>query len=574
MAFRTVAALLLLTLLMPVPADAQSLDSMSVVDVRRVGDSLEVTMRANVPVHTTTIRVLDGEAIAALPTWERSTWNQNERATWSFGLLKDLDVATIRWTATEWSSGTTQTRSVQVVVPPRSFVEPLTLMSLSRTGSALTVAMRANENLSEATVRLLASGAVAGLPEWQRTNWTSGERAEWTFELLRDVDKATLAWEVRPAGGVARAGSEEVQVPASRDPNAGSTTRVILTGATLRGTTATLNVTNYGDATARNVALAIEDAAQRRIGSPLVRIVASLQAGAQASVDFVVPENAVDVVVALDAGNGTVRIPVTLQKLGAGSSNGTGGALNVTLTTDLPFREVDLGRSADFAVQVRNNGAPALVQLRVEGMPAGYSARFFVGGSAVPSLYLDHNQTRQATLSVTVPSSKEEVDRTVDFAVVVAVNGTEAKRLAMGVAVRGVGTLEVSSSDGEAPVPPGGQATFEVVVKNTGSAPIFNVEFDSRRPYGWTVRVEPRRLDRLEPGATAAVSVEVRAPDVIGSGRYNVDVAAKSGETISRYEPLALNVEEAGSSGGWVWGALLVVIVGILGFAGWWKWRG
>lgn len=544
---------------------------MSVVDAKRVGDSLEVTMRANFAVHTTSVRVLDGEAIAALPTWERSSWSQNERATWSFGLLADVDVATIRWTATEWTSGNTQTRDVDIVVPAGSFVGPLTLVGLSRSGTALTVSMRATENLSESTVRLLAGGAVAGLPEWQRTRWTSGERADWTFELLREIDKATLAWEVRPASGVVRSGSEEVQIPVSRDPTVG-TSRVIVTSAALRGATAIVNVTNYGDATARNVAVAIEDAQQRRIGSPLTQILSSVASSAQASAEFTIPENVVDVVIALDAGNGTVRTPVTLQRIGAGS-NATSGAVNVTLATDLPFREVDLGRAADYAVQVKNNGAPALVQLRIEGLPQGYSARFFVGGSAVPSLYLDRNQTRQATLSVTVPAASTEVDRTVDFAVVASVNGTEARRLGMGVAVRGVGTLEVSSDEGEAQIPAGGQATFEVTVKNTGSAPIFNVEFDSRRPYGWTVRVEPRRLDRLEPAATAAVSVEVRAPDVIGSGRYSVDVAARSGETTSRYTALAMNVETEGSGGGWVWGAFLVLIAGILGFAGWWKWR-
>ena len=544
---------------------------MSLVDVRRVGDSLEVTMRANLASHTVSVKLLDGEAIAGLPTWERMSWQTGERATWSFGLLRDLDVATLRWTATEWGGGT-QTRDVDIVVPARSFVEPLTLVGLSRAGTMLTVAMRANENLSESTVRLLANGAIAGLPEWTRTNWTTDERAEWTFDLLRDVDRATLAWEVRPAGGVARAGSEEVQIPASRDPTVGAP-RVILTSAALRGTTAIVNLTNHGDATSRDVVVAIEDAQQRRIGSPLARILGSIAPGSQASAEFTLPAGVADVVIAIDAGNGTLRTPVALQRFGV-TVNETSDEINVTLSTDLPFREVDLGRAADYAVHVKNEGAPALVQLRIDGLPPGYSARFFVGGSPVPSLYLDRNQTRQATLSVTVPTSNQEVDRTIDFTVIASVNGTEAQRLDMGIAVRGVGALEVTSEETEAPIPAGGQATFEVRVRNTGSAPLFDIDFDSRRPYGWTVRVEPRRLDRLDPGSTAAVSVEVRAPDVIGSGRYSVDVAATSGDTTSRYTSLALSVDDEASSGGWVWGVMLAVIAGVLGFAGWWKWRG
>lgn len=556
----------------PLLAQGQGVELLSLVDVRRVGDSLEVTMRANIDLQRVTVRLLEDGAVAAVPDWERSSWRGGERASWTFGLLRDVDVATLRWTATEWG-GATQTRDVDIILPPRSFVEPLTLVGLVRDRTALTVAMRANENLSAATVRLTDAGAIAGLPDWQRGEWATGERAEWTFELLSELDTATLTWEVQPRGGVARSGSIEVQVPASREPPAASGPRVVVTSATLRGTTATVNVTNYGDAAARNVVLAVEDGAQRRIASPLTRVISSLAPNGVASLDFQLPENVVDVVVALDAGNGTVRTAVTLQRAGA-SAGGGGDAVNVTLSTDLPFREVDLGRSADYAVQVRNNGAPSLVQLRIEGMPPGYSARFFVGGSAVPSLYIDRNQTRQATLSVTVPSAREEVDRTVDFQVIASVNGTEAQRLEMGIAVRGVGQLEVSTREAEAPIPAGGQSTFEVTVRNAGSAPVFNVEFDSRRPYGWTVRVEPRRVDRIDAGGTAAVSVEVRAPDVIGSGRYSVEVAARSGETTSRYVSLDLRVDEAQGGGGWVWGVLLVIIAGILGFAGWWKWKG
>ena len=553
-------------------AQAQETDYLSLLDIRRVGDSLEVTMRANVAVHHVTVRLLENGAVAALPDWERQTWALHERATWSFGLLRDLEKATLRWQATEWG-GQTQTRTLDIIVPERSFVEPLTLMGVSRSQNVLTVSMRANEDLRESTVRLMSGGAIAGLPEWQRVNWTAGERAEWQYELLRDVQTATLAWEVRPSAGVARAGSADIQIPAPREVATEGAPRLVVTGAALRGTSAVVNVSNYGDGEARNVVVALEDAQQKRIAAPLTRVVGVLPPGAQATLEFALPEDLVDVVVALDQGNQTVRTLVTLRQLGA-SSNGTSDVLNVTLTTDLPFREVDLGRSADYAVQVRNGGAPSLVQLRVEGLPQGYSARFFVGGSAVPSLYLDRNQTRQATLSVTVPSSRDEVDRTVDFEVIASVNGTEAERLAMGIAVRGVGQLEVSSSDGEALIPAGGQATFQVTIRNSGSAPLFNVELDSRRPYGWTVRVEPRRIDRIEPGASAAVSVEVRSPDVIGDGRYSVDVAARSGETTSRYVSLALNVDEPEQGGGWVWGLLLVLILGILGFAGWWKWRG
>lgn len=455
---------------------------------------------------------------------------------------------------------------------------PLSLVDVARSGDTLTITMRANYDLSRVLVRLTAEGAVAGVPEWERQTWRAGETHAWDYKLLRDVTTATLTWDLFQEGHP-KVGSQEIHVPPRPPtptpvPEPTLAPRLVVTNATLDGTQARLSLTNVGDAAARNVVVALEDAEQTRIGSPLTRLLAALAAGATEQVDFVLARERTEVVVALEQANATTRTSVTLRRLDATEGNGSALPVNVSLSTDLPFREVDLGGSADFAVQVRNLGAPALVQLRVDGLPSGYSARFFVGGSAVPSLYLDRNQTRQATLTVTVPTSEAEVDRTADFTVLASVNGTQAGRLDMGVAVRGVGQLQVGSDEGEAPLAPGGIATFHVSVRNTGTAPLFNVELDSRRPYGWTVRTEPRRIDRLDPGDSSAVTVEVRAPDVIGGGRYAVDVAATAGDATSRYASLAMNVEEPEQGGGWVWGLLLVALAGILGFAAWAKWRG
>ncbi|HUR69898.1 MAG TPA: NEW3 domain-containing protein [Candidatus Thermoplasmatota archaeon] len=565
-------ALLLLALPAPQPALAQAEGPFTVLALERSGDRLEVTLRSATDLRDVVVRLTSDGAVAGLPDWERARWHRGDVASSNFTLLEDVDVAAIAYSAEEVGTGDMVSGSIPIVVPAAGFDEPLTVVEVARTRDALVVALRATENLTDVVVRLTEDDAIVGLPEWRRESWDEDERAAWSFELLHDLTRAALDWEALDAHGEPRSGTLAVAVPAAPTSD-GDGTRLMVTTALLQGTTATITVTNYGDEAARDLVVSIEDRDERRIATPLTALVASLAPGARASPQFTLPENVVDVVVVLDHANATTRTALTLQRAGVGNGTDTGGP-NVTLSTDLPFREVDLGRSADFSVQVRNNGAPALVQLRADGLPQGYSARFFVGGSAVPSLYLDRNQTRQATLTVTVPSARTEVDRTADFAVVASVNGTETQRLKMGVAVRGVGQLEVSSAESEAPLTPGGTATFQVVVKNSGSAPVFNVELDSRRPYGWTVRVEPRRLDRLDPGATSAVSVEVRAPDVIGGGRYTVDVAAKADDLTSRYVPLAMSIDEPSGGGGWVWGVMLVAIAGILGFAAWWKWRG
>lgn len=452
----------------------------------------------------------------------------------------------------------------------------ITIMEATRVENNLTLDVRANRDFYNSVIRLVSGGTTAGLPQWEKASWRSGERASWTFTLLKDLDTVTVVHDFYEGQGAYRHQEENIFVPKYTTPSPESPStaraRLVVTGAALATTSLRVDVLNHGDAAAEGLVVSLEDASNRKIGIPFARTVGTLAAGASTSARFDVDETLENVVVALSWANTTERTSVKVVRNATGAS--AGDEANVTLSTELPFREADIGRTVDYAVTVRNGGRPALVQIGVEGLASGYSARFFVGGSAVPSLYLDRNQTRQVTLSITVPNDADEVDRTLDFSVVARANETELARLAMGVAVRGVGSLVLGGASGEASVPPGGGARFDVTVRNAGTAPLFDVEFDSRRPYGWTVRTEPRRVDRLDPGEVATAIIEVRAPDVIGGGRYTVDVAARAGDVASRYQSLPVVVVEPEEGGALLWVAFLVGIAGILGAGAWWKWRG
>lgn len=445
-----------------------------------------------------------------------------------------------------------------------------TLLAVARSGDNVTFDVKAVRVAVAVTVSLYDGGTLAALPEKQVAHWDPGEERSLTFTLLKDVKSATLAFRWSADGGT-KSQNIGVPIPAREESSGGGAPRVLVDSVTLRGTNLTVAMTNVGNATTGALVASVEDAQGRKLATPYYRTLPALSAGATAEAKFSLPQKLEAVVVALEYAGRTERTAVVVRVDDAAGGSTTAPPTNVTLRTDLAFREADIGRTVDFVLTVRNAGRLALVQLDVDGLPTGYSARFFVGGSAVPSLYLDRNQSRQVTLSLTVPNSEAEVDRTADFAVVARVNGTPHARLPMGLVVRGVGQLEVSGTELIASVPPGGTGRFTITVRNVGSAPVFDVELTSNRPYGWTMRFDPRRLDRLDPDQSQSVSVEVRAPDVIGPGRYVTDVSAKSGDVTSRATTLSLEVPEAESTGGWLWVVFLGLIAGTLGFAAWRK---
>jgi hypothetical protein len=451
-----------------------------------------------------------------------------------------------------------------------------TVMRMERVGDDLTIGLRANEPMTNVRIALVVGETVVGIPEREDASWPAGETRNVVFELLKPVDTATLRFRWHHQNGIDVTRTTDIYVPPPR-ASSSDPPRVVVTDATLDGGALSVQVSNVGGGRTGLLLVSVEDSQQRKIGSPYYRTFDSLAPSSGVTAEFAVAEGTTELVAALEYANRTDRIPVKVRAADGGDGGGEGaaGPVNVTLSTDLPFREVDLGRTVDFGLTVRNGGRLALVQLDVDGLPAGYSGRFFVGGSAVPSLYLDRNQTRTVTLSITVPNNAAEVDRTIDFSTAARVNGTEAGRIPMGLAVRGVGQLEISTTDTFPKIAPGALARGTVTIRNAGTAPLFDVELDARRPYGWSIRYEPSRLDRLDPGATAQVTVEVRAPDIISGGEYSADVQARSGDVSSRWTTLALSVEaDEGGSGAWLWLLFLGLIGGTLGFGAWRKWRG
>lgn len=452
------------------------------------------------------------------------------------------------------------------------------VISIERAGNDVTFRLRANSDMRNVSVALVQGETVVGLPEQEHASWPSGETRTATYTLLKNVDSATLRFRFLFPSGFVATRTVDVYIPARVDSGSsqGSGARVLVMDAVLDKTDLSVELSNVGDASTGLLLVSVEDAQQRKIATPYYRSISSMKASTASAVSFTVAADTRDVVLALEYQNKTERTPFRVRLAEGGAGGGaSAGAANVSLSTDLPFREVDIGRSVDYAITVKNTGGLALVQLEADGLPAGYSARFFVGGSAVPSLYLDRNQTRQLTLSLTVPNSDEEVDRTIEFDVVARSNGTELARQPMGLAVRGIGKLVLIALDDPGTIPPGGQARSKVTVRNSGSAPLFDIEMDSRRAYGWTVRFEPARIDRLDPGESRDVTVEVRAPDVISSGNYATDVSARAGDQSAPWSTLSVDVEsDKEGSGGWLWLLFGGLMVGTLGFAAWKKKQG
>jgi uncharacterized membrane protein len=80
----------------------------------------------------------------------------------------------------------------------------------------------------------------------------------------------------------------------------------------------------------------------------------------------------------------------------------------------------------------------------------------------------------------------------------------------------------------------GDQKRIGLVVKNNGSAPLKNITLSSSAPVNWNVLFDPKRVETLEPGASAEVFATIQADKKAIAGDYVTTLEAKVPEVSSK----------------------------------------
>jgi len=119
------------------------------------------------------------------------------------------------------------------------------------------------------------------------------------------------------------------------------------------------------------------------------------------------------------------------------------------------------------------------------------------------------------------------------------------------------GTLNASVTAGK-------KTPVDFVVANTGTAPIRNLAFISKKPAEkWTVEFKPDKIDSLNPGEIREIKLDILAPDRTIAGDYPVTITANSPETTKSLE-FRVTVSTP-TLWGWVgFGIVALVVLGLV----------
>lgn len=220
--------------------------------------------------------------------------------------------------------------------------------------------------------------------------------------------------------------------------------------------------------------------------------------------------------------NGKTVLPLVIEV----SKQGT---YETDFSIDQPSMEGHSKSTFSYRAKLRNRtGEKQLYSLQAE-TPRGWETTFKVHGKQVASVNVNENATEDIMISVK-PSST--VDAGTYKIPVHAVSNSTSAKIELEAVISGSYDLELTTPTGllSTKITAGESTNIDLVVRNTGSAELKNVNFSVQKPSGWDVTFEPKKIDHLKAGKVAQATATIKASKKAIAGDYMTKITARAPE--------------------------------------------
>ena len=231
--------------------------------------------------------------------------------------------------------------------------------------------------------------------------------------------------------------------------------------------------------------------------------------------------------------------------------------------TELTSEQANLQGHADtdfnYTVTLRNRTANQQNYALTANVGEGWTVTFKSGSDSISSIQLDPNSSEDLTVTVTPPENVEAGTYEIPIK---AQSGSTSAELTLEAVITGSYDMQLSTPDGNlsADIVAGGERTIQLVVTNTGTAPLAGIELTSSTPPNWDVEFDQKTVGPLEPGDQATVKATIKAPDEAIAGDYVVSFKATAPE-VSSDATFRISVETST-----LWGIVAILIIaGVVG---------
>lgn len=209
------------------------------------------------------------------------------------------------------------------------------------------------------------------------------------------------------------------------------------------------------------------------------------------------------------------------------------------------------------AVLQNGPGSSKIYELKAE-LPAGWMVTYRVEGSQVTSLNLEPGKVQDISIEINATAGADPGKYKIPAR---AISSADTLVLNLEAVVKGSYGLALSTPTGRLSdeVTSGSQKEIKLVVKNSGTLPLNDLELSSQLPSNWEASFEPSKIGQLEAGKTTEVSATVRVPDKTIAGDYAATFKVSNASSTAQAE-FRMMVKTSLLSG---WIGVLVILAAI-----------
>lgn len=233
------------------------------------------------------------------------------------------------------------------------------------------------------------------------------------------------------------------------------------------------------------------------------------------------------------------------------------GTYQTELATKQPNMQGNAKSPFNFNATLKNQTAEQQRYALIADAPRGWNVVFRVQGKQATSAQVEANATENISIDITPSASVQAGSYKIP---VRATTSSTSADMELEVVVTGSYDIELTTPRGlmSADITAGGTKRIDLVIRNTGSAELKDVQLSANKPADWEVTFDPAKIEKMAAGSTTNVTATVKAAPKALPGDYITKITAKTPEATTTAE-FRLSVHTP-MIYGWL-GILIIVVV-------------
>lgn len=234
------------------------------------------------------------------------------------------------------------------------------------------------------------------------------------------------------------------------------------------------------------------------------------------------------------------------------------GSFKTEFTVDQPNMEGHADADFNYKGVLRNLTADEQQYALSAQAPDGWTVQFKANGNSVTSVTVEPNESQDVEISVIPAENVTAETYTIPIKVT---GGSFSEEIELETVITGMYKIELTTPSGNlsSDITAGGKKSLDLVVKNTGTAELLDVELSANTPPNWDVSFNKDSIPQLEAGDSATIKATVEAPGDMIAGDYVATIEAGTAQ-VSDQATFRISVKTST-----LWGLIGVgIIVGVL----------